>query len=37
MEIQRQPVAEVELLIREPVAEVFEASVDPEPHHEILV
>lgn len=30
MEIQKQPVAKVELLIRKPVAEVFEAFVDPD-------
>lgn len=30
MEIQRQPVARAELLIRKPVAEVFEAFVDPD-------
>ena len=30
MEFQKQPVAKAELLIRQPVAEVFEAFVDPD-------
>ena len=30
MEFQKQPVAKAELLIRKPVAEVFEAFVDPD-------